>query len=216
MNLVDFAQIVTALVTTAGVVWSLKYSKKTIEEVNKDRLFSRLPFLLFDYDFGLINLICYKRPGEGYTNNSLSQQPFPKSETNVKTAGILKNYGSGPAIDIKIVWVAETVFTSSCPDGYTPDLLDNFSIEENKTNVHSPHLDTGQTTGIHTIPYFIHTDSRHEISRVNGHFIIKYKDTFGNQYETKQGFYLFTNYEHNQPSLHISFIELVSTTAIVR
>ncbi|MDD5185425.1 MAG: hypothetical protein PHS84_09220, partial [Paludibacter sp.] len=106
---VSIAQILTALIALVGIGLSFWFSIKTLREVQIERVISQRPFLLFDYG-GFKTLIEFIKHED---NKQYIQAYWPKINENggihVPTIGKLKNYGSGPAIDIKLKWIVEEV-----------------------------------------------------------------------------------------------------------
>src|ERR1035441_4730895 len=106
---VDIAQIGIAIMTLIGIALSFWISRKTLKEVQKDRIYNQRPFLIFQYG-GQRIAIEFKKHDDG----KLYVHPYwPSSGTGksvfVPTFGHLKNYGTGPAIDITITWYVDEV-----------------------------------------------------------------------------------------------------------
>jgi hypothetical protein len=207
--LVDTAQILTAIITLLGVITAFWISRKTLREIQNDRIISQRPFLLFEYGGNKTSIkFCIAQDGKEYI-----QAYWPvineKGGIHVPTIGKLKNLGVGPAIDVRITWFVEQVYIKG----------EKFKIDEEKrkeiqyqpaqnTNpIITSHLFPNQESGFHLIPYFISADFEKKIERADGVLIIKYFDTYENSYETYQKFHAFT--EYSEKKFHTTFSDLI-------
>jgi hypothetical protein len=206
---VDIAQIITALITLLGVATAFWLSRKTLREIQNDRIISQRPFLLFDYGGHKTSVEFNKaRDGKEYT-----QAYWPvvneKGGIRVPTIGKLKNLGVGPAIDVRITWIVEQVYIKG----------EKFKIDDEKRKesqympsmnsnpIMTSHLFPNQESGFHLIPYFISADFEKKIERADGYFKITYFDTFKNKHETYQKFHVFTDYVDKK--FHTTFSDLI-------
>ena len=207
---VDLSQIVTAIVALVGIVLSFWFSRKTLLEVKKDRIISQRPFLLFEYGGNRTTIEFRKHLDDKEYVQAYWPVINDKGGIHVPTIGKLKNFGSGPAIDIKIKWIVEEVYIKG----------ERFNIDENKkkekkysesmnTNpIMTSHLYPNQESGFHIIPYFISADFEKTIERASGYIIITYSDTYENKHETYQKFNVFTNYDEKW--FHTTFSDLIT------
>jgi hypothetical protein len=208
---VDIAQIITALIATIGVVLSFGLSRKALKEVQRDRIFNQRPFLLFEYG-GHVIPIEFKTHQDGKIyNHALWPSIGSGPGLHIPTFGQLKNYGTGPAIDVMISWIVEEVQIKGEKIKIDKEKrMENQYKESWNTNpLKTTHLFAGQETGIHLIPHFISIDFEHKIERANGYFSIFYSDTFGHKYKTLQKFHVFTDYKHPEKGFHTTFSDLI-------
>jgi len=208
---VDIAQIVTALIAIIGIALSFWFSRKTLKEAQQDRIYNQRPFLLFEYGGHVIS-IEFKTHQDGKTYNHPLWPPIAGGPgLHIPTFGHLKNFGTGPAIDITISWIVEEVHIKG--EKFKIDKekrKENQYAESWNTNpLRTTHLFAGQDTGIHLIPHFISVDFEHKIERADGYFIISYGDTFGHKYKTHQKFHVFTDYKHPEKGFHTTFSDLL-------
>lgn len=208
---VDIAQIATAIITLIGIALSFWISRKTLREVQRDRIYNQRPYLVFEYGGHVISVV-FKTHQDGKSYIQPLWPPVAGGRgLHIPTFGHLKNFGTGPAIDITISWIVKEVHIKG----------EKFKIDDEKrkeqqyskllnTNpLMTTHLFPNQETGIHLIPHFISTDFERKISRADGHFIITYNDTFGNKYETLQKFHVFTDYENPDKGFHTTFSDII-------
>jgi hypothetical protein len=208
---VDIAQIIAVIIAIIGVALSFWLSRQTLKEVQRDRVYNQRPFLIFEYG-GHVIAIDFKKHQDGKTYN---QPLWPKvgmgQGVYIPTYGHLKNYGTGPAIDITITWVVDEVHIK----GETLK-IDNekrkeaqYSESWNTNPLRTTHLFAGQETGMHLIPHFISADFERKIERADGYFLINYTDTFGHKYKTHQKFHVFTDYKQPEKGFHTTFSDFV-------
>lgn len=209
--LVDIAQIATTIITFIGIALSFWLSRKTLKEVQKDRIYNQRPFLIFQHGGHVIG-IDFKKHADGKT---YIQPHWPSAGSGqgvyVPTFGELQNYGTGPAIDITISWIVEEVYIKG--EKFKIDVEkrneSQYSQSRNTNPLRTTHLFPNQETGIHLIPHFVSCDFERKIERADGHFIVSYNDTFGHKYETHQKFHVFTNYDDPEKGFHTTFSDLI-------
>ena len=176
---VDITQIATAIITLIGIALSFWISRKTLKEVQRDRVYSQKPFLLFSYG-GHVIAITFKTHTDGKTYIQPYWPPVGDGGVRIPVFGDLKNYGTGPAIDIRITWVVEEVYIK----GEKFEIDDKkrqepqYSKLRNTNPLNTTHISPNGETGIHLIPNFISCDFEKKIERADGYFIISYTDTF--------------------------------------
>ena len=207
---VDFAQIVTTLVAVIGVILSFWIARRTLREVQKDRIISQRPFLLFEYGGYGIRMDYIKHDDDKVYNQAYWPVINDKGGIKIETVGQLKNYGTGPALDIRIQWIVEEVYIKN--EKFVIDELKRkerkYAPEFNINPIMTSHLYPNQESGFHLIPYFISTDFEKKIERASGYLIISYSDTYQNKHETHQKFNVFTDYEKKW--FHTTFSDLIN------
>lgn len=208
---VDIAQIITAIVTLIGVGLSFWISRKTLQEIQRDRVVGQRPFLLFDYG-GYVSTINFKKY-EGDSNEyiELFWPPTGNGGVHVVTVGKLKNLGTGPALDVRIRWIVEEVFIKGERFKIDKDKRkeSQYLPNNNENPINKSHLYPNEESGFHLIPHFISFDFERKIERAGGYFIISYYDTFENKHETFQKFNVFTDYNNLSQGFHTTFSDLI-------
>jgi hypothetical protein len=231
------AQLGVAFVTLVGILISMYYSSQALQEVRRDRELRYRPYLAFEPG-GHRRMIDFVEAGRAipgvnpaYTEQVLSHVPEDiesvrlvspsangedgseddESYRNPAFYGSLINLGAGPALSTEVVWVAESVGIGS----------DVFEIDESKRSEpvyreelnkmpSSPsHIAPEKKASLSRIPTFIEKDFEKKITEVSGHIKIRYKDTIGNEYETKQDFWIMTGYDQDPPFFHVTFRDII-------
>jgi hypothetical protein len=208
---VDVAQVITALFTLIGVILSFWFSRNTLKEVQRERWYGQRPYLLFQYG-GRVISIDFKKHEDGKVYVQILW-PSAGQGIIIPTLGELKNYGTGPAIDVNITWVVEKIYTKNAEilidENKRKEL--QYSSDRNTNPIMATHLLPSQESGIHLMPFFISADFDRAIKRADGYLIIKYSDTFGHNHETYQKFHVFTHYETPERGFHTTFSDLMAS-----
>ena len=216
------ANIFAPIITTVGICVSFWFSKKTLDQVRKDRILSQRPYLLFEQG-GMADKVVYvkndrRSPGYNPKTVEIVKKDIPEDAISLQrdflnsTFGTLKNYGNGTAFNIsltwipRIIWINEEKFSLDSKKIQEPKYSETFNTKP----VGKFNLPPEQTTGILHWPMFIEMDYSLCISRVEGYFRINCDDSFGNHYSTYQGYHLFTQYKEDIPHIHVTFLESFS------
>ena len=231
----SIAQIIGTFLTLFGIMISLYYTRRALEEIQKDREINHLPFLYFEpggYQYPIkFKNIGNRIPGiePSSANKILSYLPNDKESVlldmkvdekgvieKVITIGNLKNYGVGPAFTIYVKWIPQKIYFGN--DGFE---VGSKKLEEpiyrddlNTMPCMQGNLLPNESSGIVRLPLFIEKDYERKISRVDGVFEITCKDIFNKNHKFIQNYYLFTNYngeegkQRDKPSVHITFLDI--------
>jgi len=212
---VDLAQIITALVTLSGVALSFWISRKTLHEIQNDRILGQRPFLLFDYGGHRTEIEFTKQNDDKEYIQAYWPKINDKGEIMVPIIGKLKNLGSGPAIDVRITWVVEEVYIKGEKFNIDDEKRKEkqYSLSWNENPIMTSHLYPNQESGFHIIPYFISSDFEKKIEKASGYLKITYFDTYENKHETYQKFNVFTNYSEQNKWFHTTFSDLIKKTS---
>lgn len=126
------------------------------------------------------------------------------------------NSGSGPAVAIEVEWVAKEVKVGR----------DSFTVDSTKANepLYGSELNTMPTwrellapsgsAKLSRLPSFVVMDIEHKSSEVSGILLIRCTDITGRHYETIQEFWLATAYGEPDPSIHVTFGDLVKIPSV--
>jgi hypothetical protein len=223
------AEIIIAILTLSGILVSMWLSIKALREVQLDRKLRQKPFLAFERG-GHRMPIEFKAKGRSVPgiNPAAVDSYFPNIPLNAESVrlrirtkedgssdlihyGHLKNYGLGPALNTYVTWKPSEIWVGS----------ESFSIDEKKLSepIYSKEfncipsspshiLPTGESK-LSRLPTFIVLDYEKKLTRVDGVLEIEYEDVFSQKHTTVQEFHLFTNYKDEQPSVHVTFSDLV-------
>ncbi len=129
-----------------------------------------------------------------------------KGHVDLILIGNLKNYGVGPALEIEVTWIAETVWIHG--EKFDIDTSKRaepiYSTAFNTIPAMTQHIMPNQTTGLPRLPTFIEKDTTKKVERVAGHLLISCQDIGGLHHIFKQGFNIFTKYAEAQPSIVVT------------
>ena len=217
------AQIVVTIVTAIGVVASLFYSRSALREVHTDRWLRQKPHLAFEAGALRLPVILEKAgtaiPG---INPSYVKKLFPNLPDGAESVrlkqvskekqpfyGKLRNYGLGPALGTKVVWLAEAIWIGS--EKFDVDEAKRreplYMKELNTMPAHSNHILPGQHAELTRIPTFVEKDHEKKVTRVDGVLHITCDDIFGSAHTAFQKFRCFVGYGDN-PYFHVVFSDV--------
>lgn len=216
-NIANVAQIVLAVATVGGVLAALITTKMTLREVQNDRQFRQAPFLTFEpggWPIPVnISKVGLRIPG---VEPSYVEKTFKGLPADVKTIqpkknfGELPNAGIGPALDVWVQWIPEEIKI-----GRDSFQIDDKKLAEpaysgplNKVPASPRIIAPGQKSELTRLPSFIVMDVDQKIKEVSGYLKITCTDTSGRPYVTMQSFWLSTDYGDQQPSIHVTFLDL--------
>jgi len=225
-KMAQVAQVVMAV----GIIVSILISVRALREVRVDRRLSQKPHLMFEP--GGHRFLVEIGPGgrriagvnPTYAEKALAALPEQSPSVRLKrrvtdegrTApgwyGSLKNYGSGPALDVKVQWVASQVWVGSEMFEVT-EAKQTEPLYSRPLNTMPPmpaHIEAGSRAQLSRLPAFIVKDVDQKITRVEGHFEIRCQDVFGTSYVSKQVYHLFTGYADEPPHVHVTFSRLLT------
>lgn len=225
-NLYYIFNIFAPIITTIGIILSFWVSLKTLNEVKYEKILAQKPYLLFEQggvcDKALFVKAGRTSPGFNPELMKIIKNSIPKDAIQVQREfledgqprlfGHLKNYGNGAAFNIELTWIPKIVWLNN--EKFVIDDTKNreakYSRDFNTKPVGEFNLLPQQTTGILHWPMFIEMDYNLCITRVEGYFQLSYDNSFGNHYRTYQGYHLFTDYQAETPSVHVTFLETFS------
>lgn len=217
-----FFNIVAPIITSLGILVSFFISVKTLKEIKRDRVFSQKPFLMFKVG-GYEEKVVYERIGKKspgfnptYIESEFKDMPNDaisilrdclSKEKTISTLGDLMNCGNGTAFEVEIVWVPKMIWLNG--EKFVIDKEKSNEPKYNRANntrrVWNYVLPPKEETGIVNWPMFIEKDYNLQITRVEGYFEIHYQDLLKNKYNTLQRFHIFTYYQKEIPSIHVTF-----------
>lgn len=211
--------IFAPFITMLGIIISFWVSLKSLKEVRQEKVLAQRPYLLF-WQGGMDDKAIFVKSGRtspGF-NPAVMQQvkkDIPQDAIAIQrdflksNFGTIQNYGNGTAFNITLTWVPKIIWIND--EKFIIDRTKmkevKYSKEFNTRCIGEFNLLPKQTTGIIHWPMFIEMDYNLCITRVEGFFQINYDDSFGNHYNTYQGYHMFTNYKDSNPTIHVTFIE---------
>ncbi len=215
--------IISPIITSIGILFSFYISIKTLREIKKDRIFSQKPFLMFQVG-GYPDKVKFERIGKrspgfapAYIEAELKDIPDNAisilrdisitDKKTINTFGVLRNYGNGTAFEVNITWIPKVVWLNEEKFVIDKEKLKEpkYSKKNNTRRVWDNALPPNESTGIVNWPMFIEKDYNLQITRVDGYLEIHYQDLLNNKYKTLQKYYLFTSYNDEKPSIHVTF-----------
>lgn len=223
-------QAMGAIFTTVGVVASLYLSVRALREVQADRRQRQAPYVQFEqggYRYPVRFVKGGKRiPG---INPAYAEACFPELDDEAESVqlvsarhgepvgiGQMKNFGSGPAFSVKVIWIPQRVVIKSeafeIDDAKREEPL--YSAALNTLPSFPSHLMPGDESGLTRLPTFIVKDVDRKLSRVDGVLKINALDTFGRWHETTQRFIIFPKYNEEPPKVHITFSKVLPAESL--
>jgi len=214
---VGIAKIVIALFAVIGFISSTYFSYKTLKELQKDRRLNKKPYLLFDKGGHQMPIEFVKRKnGEEEVEYVRLKWIEIKGREMVPYFGKIVNYGVGPAIDTFVTWDVKEIWL-----GKEKFLIDEKKKEEDQYNpvyntnpIIKNHIIPNEEARLNQAPRFISYDFNKRITKAEGNLILKYKSIFGEQFQTIQGFYVFTDYENPEKGFHTTFRDIVEVSQV--
>lgn len=191
---VDVAQILTAIVTTLGIIISFKFAQKAYLFTLQQSTEAQKPYLILRYEIAKLPL----------SKNDVSKF---KSERIIpaKMAGFghLQNIGSGPAMGIDVGWLYGDV-TNQDGEKTTRWLVGDIPAFHNDlvgdvfTSSMSTHLLAGESTSLTRLPKELLMLIDQGL-RCEGSLVIGYKDRLGNSLSVVQEFKLHAGDLNSMP-----------------
>jgi len=187
-----WANIVLAAATSVGLGLSIYLSIRSMRELKRDKRDRQRPILLFE------------PVGERVWIEEGKKPIWPHSHY-----GVLKNYGSGPGLDVSVTWFVEHVIIGE--EAFAIDASKRqerrYSPELNTQLTVPGHLAPADHASIAMFPHFVMTDIEAHMTCASGWVEIKYKDIFGDPHISKQGFWVGTGYDAERPYIQITFMD---------
>lgn len=211
--------IFAPFITMIGIIISFWISLKSLKETRQEKVLAQRPYLLF-WRGGVCENVFFVKYGEestGFNQETIQLilNSMPEDSISVqrnyleRDFGTIQNYGNGTAFNISLTWIPKVVWLNDEKIIIDKDKMKElkYSKELNTRCIGEFNLLPRETTGIIHWPLFIELDYNLCITRVDGYFQINYDDSFGNNYNTYQGYHLFTYYKDDPPSVHVTFLE---------
>ena len=211
-------EVTGAAFTLVGVLLSLYMSLRALREVQADRRLSKAPYLAFEPG-GQRHPIEFDILTEEERREENLDELESAAWVSLKTAdgevvheySGLRNYGLGPAIEARTVWLPKRIWIGA----------EDFGIDEKKSSEPkygrelntipaSPgHILPNQEATFFRIPAFIHCDLERKVARVDGVIEIECLDVFRQKHVTRQEFHVFTGYRDDPPYIHFTFSDII-------
>jgi hypothetical protein len=224
------AQIGATVFAGLGIIISMLLTRRTLADVQTDRRLRHRPYLTFERR-GEVVPVEFERGGRfvpgvnpRYAEAMLSNLPEDAESVVLANAelsdgtiepafyGILKNFGSGAALEVRVTWEANCVWIGEerfeLDDTKKTEPL--YSEPLNRMPVIPSHIEPGQTARLSRLPAFIVKDHMRKISRVEGEIELWCRDIFGAHHVSRQHFLVWPQYLHAPPQVGITFGETVS------
>ena len=219
----DLAQVVIAGFTVIGVLVSLYMSRRTLREVERDRQVRQTPYLMFERG-GWQLIVGFVKAGPSIPGiePSYAAKMFPSLSPDAESVrlargeepqfyGRLHNLGLGPAIEPRVVWIADEVQIGQETFAITDAKRKEppYTAELNELPVVPRQLRTGDAAQLTRLPTFIEKDVEKKVSAVSGRLRITCTDLGGKGYSAEQEFRIFTAYADLPPTVHVTFSEVL-------
>lgn len=222
------AQVILTIVTAIGIIVSLYMSRKTLREIQTDRLLKQKPHLAFEGG-GMRMTVEFLKKGKGIpgVNSEYAKMMFSNLPDNAESVrlkdktkengqsrllhyGRLRNFGLGPALEARVTWVPVRIKIGSETFQIDNGKRDEprYRRELNEMPAIPEHIFPGSESVLSRLPTFIEKDFEKKISEVDGVLEITCEDVFGKTHTTHQNFYIKTNYTGENPYVHVTFKEL--------
>ena len=130
--------------------------------------------------------------------------------------GKLRNYGLGTALTAEVTWVPQKIQIGSETFMIEKDKLlePRYRKELNCIPSSPSHILPGEVATFYRLPTFIQKDYEKKINEIEGILLIECEDIFGGRHITNQEFRIFTNYESDKPTIHITFDDLLNKSTL--
>ncbi|MEU3455520.1 hypothetical protein ABZ671_18260 [Micromonospora sp. NPDC006766] len=188
------------------------------EELHTDRRLRFHPIVVFDQ--GPVTVPVKKRRfGRRIAgiNPKAVEEAFPPQTAGLEVMdstrpyGSIRNIGAGPALDVRVWWVAERlhfgddVFMVDSAKLIEPKFSEGFNDLPAVPSI----FGTDDSAEMTRIPTFLIADFDQKITRVEGVLRITYSDIFGNHLETRQLVRMFVERDGGEPDLLVTFADLL-------
>jgi hypothetical protein len=220
----SIAQIALVLITAVGIIVTLRIAVATIREIRNDRALRHRPYLAFDQG-GFKYRVEFVAAGKSIpgVNPSYVAKVFPDLPANALSVrlversdkdfgvGRLTNYGVGPALHTKVIWIAQHISIGTEKFDIDAKKLSEpvYCRDLNSMPSYKAHISPNATTFLTRLPTFIEKDIEKKITEVHGYLAITCMDIFHSHLTTMQEFRIFTDYKDNVPTVHITFGALI-------
>jgi hypothetical protein len=230
-NFAAIAQIVLPIVTLVGIVISMWLSVKALREVQIDRKLRQMPHLAFEIG-GSTYKIEFSKAGTAvggidpkYAQKVFKDIPRDAESISLKTGkggeiiqeyGKLKNYGTGPALSTEVVWIPQKVKVGAEVFEITKEkmLEPHYSRELNCIPASPSHILPGEVASFFRLPTFIQKDFEKKIKEIKGFLKIRCEDIFNGVHTEYQEFFLFTDYNSDNPNIHFTFGDVLKVSLL--
>ena len=217
MTIQEWIEIATAAFTIIGVIASLYMSVKALREVQIDRKLQKEPYLAFETGGQKFPIEIIRQ--DDRTENDEMSASMEIVRINLKTEdgriknmyGKLRNFGLGPAIETKIIWIPQEIWLGTEKFHINEEKLleKKYSNQYNTIPASPGHILPGQEGKFFRIPAFIQRDTEMKITKVDGMIEIQCYDVFRNKHTVRQKYHLFTGYKEETPYIHFTFSDLI-------
>ena len=210
-------EVAGAFFALIGVLVSLYMSIRALREIQADRRLNKAPYLAFEpggqrypIDFTLLTEEEQREAGISTLENPSSIGLKTEGDRITYEYRGLRNYGLGPAIHARIIWIPAKVWvgTESFQIDDTKLLELKYRRELNTIPASPGHILPNQEATFFRIPSFIQLDYERKITEVEGIIEIECLDIFRQKHVTRQRFYLHTGYKDDPPYIHFTFLEI--------
>lgn len=225
-DVANLSQVVIAVLTLIGILVTVHLAVRTARELDRDRKLRYAPYLAFEPGGTGVPIRFVKAgrsiPGidPDYVAKVFSTLPLDAQSVRIdfdkqSRYGTLRNYGVGPALEIHIVWVAESITIGN--ERFSIDSKKReepvYSTEMNQMPSVPGHILPGQTGELSRLPTFIDKDVDRKILEVHGELLITCLDVFRQSHGFRQQFFVFTEYSQSEPRVGVTFGDLIISSA---
>ena len=230
MTLTDWsavAQIAATLIGAAGIVTSMLMSVKALREIHRDRVLRHRPHLAFEGGGWQLPVAFVKAgrriPGvdPAAVERFFSSMPDEAVSVRLRDSreegarakpiffGQLRNFGPGAAIETHVTWVVErlTIGGESFDVDGKKQNEPRYQRSLNRIPATPQHIQADAEAKLSRLPTFIDKDWERKIQEAEGVLEISCHDILGNEYLSRQRFWLSTGYQDAEPYVHVTFRE---------
>lgn len=221
-DLGDIAQVVIAIATGIGVLVALFVAATSLRELRLDRRLRRLPFLVFEQ--GSFHIpVEFRVAGAAV----MGVEPYEalkafghlpadgesiRPAANVHRIGHLSNLGTGPALDVHVIWIPEEIQIGSDRIALDASKREEpaYSADFNEMPSSPRNLMPGDVAFLTRLPVFIEKDYQKRIGYAEGALRVEFRDVFGESHWLNQQFRLWPGYEEDPPAIGVTFGDVLS------
>ncbi len=199
------AQIVTGITSIIAIIISVYLLKNTVSNLKSDLLLNNRPLVMLCHKTETYLMELDYEAFGGTFSNYLPDHHMGVRHTEIYSFGKIKNYGRGPAVNIKINWIVESARTKAGRELINYD--DSMRCSQ-RYELGEYHLSSNEESYLTIVPHFLLTHDDKELRSFEGVVLITYLDTIGHTYQAVQGFYAFLNEDDDKVKCNILFQEV--------
>ncbi|TQS41795.1 hypothetical protein [Cryptosporangium phraense] len=227
-TLADVAEVFSALGSLAAVVVAALVANKTLREVRIDRKLRVRPFVAFQMggEQILIGSRTFRWRIGGldpdWVEKNFAHIPEDAEVLDLESAhlyGELENLGGGVAIGIQTVWTPDEMGIAGEMFSLGSDKLEQLKYAKH-VNTIAPIpaiLKGGESAQLGRLPTFLVLDLEKQLTEINGHVELLYKDLEGDTFSTRQRFHFWRHEPKDGGTVYgVTFYEIAADSLSLR